>query len=191
MGFKLNLLSRIALVVTLILLPALAEARCENASSTLSESLIEAKTSLQHSIGEQSVLPCSEIPKKNKEGTVCISKSGIEFERVEGGWKDRSSGIAWHDKVKKNVDFQQASLFCQKKGLEIPSKSDFEVALSHGFLELFPKIDNLNYWTTTTANYYYKRPGDLAYQLNPETPGFDVANRTLQFETYTARCMSR
>jgi len=191
MGVKFNLLNWIALGISLVLAPELAEARCENAPSTLSESLIQAKTSLQHSIGGQGVLPCSEIPKKNKEGTVCISKSGIEFERVEGGWKDRSSGIAWHDKVKKNVDFQQAQAFCQKLGQEIPSKSDFEVALNHGFLELFPKIDNLNYWTTTTANYYYERPGDLAYQLNPETPGFDVANRTLQFETYTARCMSR
>ncbi|HEX4326829.1 MAG TPA: hypothetical protein VH105_08410 [Burkholderiales bacterium] len=80
--------------------------------------------------------------------STCRTKQGGEFQRYRNptsgslGWRDlQSGGHIWYDAVKINAAQVEADAWCGKQpGQRVPALEDYELADSHGFIELVGAI---------------------------------------------------
>jgi hypothetical protein len=60
------------------------------------------------------------------------TSKGFEFEKVEGGWRDKASGLIWFEEFKTNINQYAAENWAAAKWNRLPTKEEFEEAAKHG-----------------------------------------------------------
>lgn len=88
---------------------------------------------------------CSTTKQFATEGTRCKTDAGVEFVRVENGWKDEQ-GKTWYDDI--NIDNNDRIEFCNDRGQALPRMEDFMLAERHGIREVYKDFDGRRFATS-------------------------------------------
>jgi len=107
---------------------------------------------------------CSYVNSASPTGTICVTSKGFEFSRVDGGWKDISSGTTWYDETRVAINQYDSQKYCAGENKALPSgypenkngvdgfpnkDSDYVTAEKHGFQEVFKVVSIQLYWSSS------------------------------------------
>ena len=134
---------------------------------------------------------CNSIKQESPGGTRCHTSKGFEFIRVPFGWEDQTSGKTWYNEVIKDISQYGAKKFCSDiRGLALPSKSDFELAESHGIREVLKDMNedcpHRAFWSSTI----YSNNSNYAYLFNGCLGSIDFMHRRTNAFVPAVRCVS-
>jgi len=79
---------------------------------------------------------------------ITTTTSGYKWQKVDGGFKDLTSGLVWKDK-----DEDGLYLFGEvvgKFGNKLPTKKEYDIALSHDLLEVI-SFNKARYWSASVC----------------------------------------
>ena len=145
--------------------------------------MIEELYSIYDNLGverDRLVILIEKLKSKDMNTTNIIkTKSGFEWLKVNGGFKDLTSGLVWKDNDEEGLySFNEA---IEKFMNKLPTKDEYEIALTHGLSEVV-SFSRTWYWSASTSTstyaWYFKGVQGYLYTKN-------------QNNNFSVRCVAR
>lgn len=91
---------------------------------------------------------CLDVESKSPIGTVCTG-FGNQYTRLNDGWKMSNKIFYWLDELGRDLNYEQAKVFCETLKAKLPSSDDYKDSYAHiGLTMIFKDMYQRKFITT-------------------------------------------